>query len=158
VSSPKLEAKRISATSVESGPVQLVLQLARELRTLLELRFSEFDLTLAQAAVLVRSCQERHARPNQLARELGMDAAGITRLVDRLEAKGLLTRTLDPGNRRSFLIDPTSEGRAVAPRIGPVFGRATKDLLYGFNHADTAALTELLGSALANVKAAKSRG
>jgi DNA-binding MarR family transcriptional regulator len=138
--------------------VQVLFQLARELRTLLEHRFAEFDLTLAQAAVLVRSCGEGHARPNGLARELGMDAAGMTRLIDRLEAKGLLTRTLDPGNRRSFVIEPTPEGRTVAPRIGPVFGRATRDLLAGFSRADVATLTELLESALLNLTEANQRG
>jgi len=154
----KLAAQHQSGSSVQGGPVQLVFQVARELRALLDHRFGEFDLTLAQAAVLVRTCNEGRARPNQLARELGMDAAGITRLVDRLEAKGLLTRTLDLGNRRSFVIEPTSEGRAVAPRIGPVFGRATRDLLDGFSRADVACLTELLDTALANLTGAKSRG
>ena len=126
---------------LESNPVRLIFELARELRSLLDQRFAETDLSVAQAAVLVRAVHEKQpARATQLARELMADAAGMTRLLDRLEAKGLVVRRPDPHDRRAVVIEPTHAGRALVPRIAPVFARTMADLLRGFDEPETEAL------------------
>jgi DNA-binding MarR family transcriptional regulator len=64
--------------------------------------------------------------PSALSAELLMSRAGMTKRLDRLEASGLVERTLVPGDRRSFLVTLTEAGReaadaaatAVAHRIG----------------------------------------
>jgi DNA-binding MarR family transcriptional regulator len=64
--------------------------------------------------------------PSALSAELLMSRAGMTKRLDRLEAAGLVERTLVPGDRRSFLVTLTEAGReaadaaatAVAHRIG----------------------------------------
>ncbi|MBL7500066.1 MarR family transcriptional regulator [Frankia sp. CNm7] len=69
----------------------------------------EFDVL----AALRRSGPLCTLIPSQLSALLMMSRAGITNRLDRLEASGLVERTLDPADRRSFRIRLTDKGRAV---------------------------------------------
>lgn len=48
---------------------------------------------------------------NRLARELHLDASTVTRQVGVLESGGFVTRSVDPNDGRSWLIDLTARGR-----------------------------------------------
>lgn len=52
--------------------------------------------------------------PSALSAELMLSRAGMTKRLDRLEKAGLVERALDAGDRRSFRITLTAEGRRVA--------------------------------------------
>lgn len=75
---------------------------------------------------------------------LGTDTAGMAKLLDRLEIKGLIERRSNPGDRRSVLIALTGDGQALAPRLRPVFGRVTRQLFTGFSDAEIGVLTTML--------------
>lgn len=51
--------------------------------------------------------------PSVLSSELMMSRAGMTKRLDRLEGAGLVRRTLDADDRRSFRVTLTDEGLAV---------------------------------------------
>ena len=51
--------------------------------------------------------------PSQLSSLLMTSRAGMTNRLDRLEAAGLIERTLDPADRRSFQVRLTDKGEAV---------------------------------------------
>jgi DNA-binding MarR family transcriptional regulator len=77
----------------------------------------------------------------QLARDERVSAPTMTRLVAGLEADGLVTRTSDPGDRRSQRIAATERGREIL-----VAGRARRvaaleALLVGVAAEDRAALS-----------------
>jgi DNA-binding MarR family transcriptional regulator len=131
--------------------MRLIFELAGQLRAVLDRRLMEVDLTLSQAAVLVKACQREQCRANQLAKELGIDPPGTTRLLDRLESKGLITRRPDPTDRRAILVEATEEGRALLPHIGPVFGQMGAALLKGLDRTESERFTTLLRMCLANV-------
>ena len=50
-------------------------------------------------------------RMTDLAREVVLTKAGLTSLIDRLEARSLVQRTADPVDRRAFRITLTAEGK-----------------------------------------------
>jgi DNA-binding MarR family transcriptional regulator len=52
-------------------------------------------------------------RMTDLAREVVLTKAGLTSLIDRLEARSFVHRTPDPGDRRAFRITLTTEGKRV---------------------------------------------
>ena len=56
----------------------------------------------------------KYRKPGALADFLGISASGMTSLVDRLEARGLVERALDPTDGRARLIHPTAEGIRLA--------------------------------------------
>ncbi len=134
------------------GGGSLLNQVARDLRTATEALLAPYDLTAQQAAALMLTSVRGEASPNQLIAELGTDTAGMTRLVDRLEAKGLVRRDRHPGDRRSIVISLTDQARALLPRLPPVFGRVTTTLLSGFSADEIGVLTGLLQRMQANLR------
>lgn len=52
-----------------------------------------------------------------LAERLGAQASSITRLVDRLQSEGLVTRGADERNRSIVTVDITPPGRALVARV-----------------------------------------
>jgi DNA-binding MarR family transcriptional regulator len=59
--------------------------------------------------------------PGQLARVLRLHPGTVTRLVARLEASGLVSRSDDPGDSRRVLLELTARGRRVdTERTGTV--------------------------------------
>jgi DNA-binding MarR family transcriptional regulator len=135
------------------GGGSLLNQVARDLRTATEALLAPYDLTAQQAAALMLTSVRGRASPNQLTAELGTDTAGMTRLVDRLEAKGLVRRARHPDDRRSVVIELTADGRALLPKLPPVFGRVTSRLLEGFSADEITVLTGMLQRMQANLRA-----
>ena len=60
-----------------------------------------------------RSAPQDGLPASELAALLAVSPATVTGSTDRLEARGLLTRTLDPDDRRSWRIALTDAGRAL---------------------------------------------
>jgi DNA-binding MarR family transcriptional regulator len=91
-------------------------QLSRALEAAVEqvltrhgLQRGEFDVLAA-----LRRCGPPYTLiPSQLAAALMMSRAGMTSRLDRLEGAGLVQRSLDPADRRSFRITLTEKGRQV---------------------------------------------
>ena len=51
-----------------------------------------------------------------IASALAITVGGASKLVDRVEAAGYCSRKMNPGDRRSSLLDLTKEGKAVVAR------------------------------------------
>jgi DNA-binding MarR family transcriptional regulator len=135
------------------GGGSLLSLVGRELTTALERKFAAYDVTAQQAALLLYAATGPIS-PNQLAVSLGTDTAGMTRLLDRLVAKGLVQRTRHPEDRRSILVEMTAAGRRVLPLLPPVFGQVTRVLLAGFSAAEIEQLSGMLRRMLTNLETA----
>lgn len=125
------------------GGGSLLHQVGRDLGTALERQLARLDVTAQQAALLMHAGQ-RESTPSQLMAVLGTDTAGMTRLLDRLESKGLLHRRRHPADRRAVVIELTDRGRSLVPQLPPIFGRVTSQLLAGFSAAEIGQLTAML--------------
>ncbi len=132
------------------GVPPLIAMLARDLRTLVERRLAPLDLTLQQA-VLLRLSAAGKVTPVQLTTPLGTDSANMTRLLDRLEAKGYLTRQRHPDDRRSLVIELTERGRNLLPQLAPIFDLTRGQLLAGFSPAEVGRLQTQLQRMHANI-------
>lgn len=60
-----------------------------------------------------------HLRMAQLARATGLSPSATTRLVNRLEGRGLITRILCEDDRRGIYTEPTAAGRRLLRRARP---------------------------------------
>ena len=68
-------------------------------------------------------------RPTQLGHELGMTSSGVSGLIARLEAEGLVNRGHhDPSDRRAVTVALTDRGRDVAGVQLDVFARHARDI------------------------------
>ena len=62
-------------------------------------------------------------RMHQLARAAALSQSATTRLVNRLEERGLLTRVLCPDDRRGIYTELTAKGRALVDEARPLHDR-----------------------------------
>lgn len=69
----------------------------------------------------------------ELARECNLDAGSMTRLLDRLEAKGFCRRIRSCEDRRVVNLELTDEGREAAKEIPSVLSRVQNAHLAGFS-------------------------
>ena len=74
------------------------------------------DLTISQLMVLQRVAEEGRVLPSSVAKNIGLQQATITVLVNKLEDAGLVTRERDTEDRRRIWIELTPEGLATLER------------------------------------------
>jgi DNA-binding MarR family transcriptional regulator len=80
-------------------------EVRRRLRVSFDMSLSRFDL-LAQL-----DSAKDGLRMGEISRRLMVTTGNITGLTDELEADGLVERTVDPRNRRAFLVRLTPKGK-----------------------------------------------
>jgi DNA-binding MarR family transcriptional regulator len=81
-----------------------------------------------------------HALTEQLAR----DKAQMTRTIQRLETKGFLTRTSDPGDGRVSVLTLTTKGEALVGAIKLAVGEVVEDVLAPLSDAERVAFKDML--------------
>lgn len=94
----------------------VLFPLTRELRRIEDAAAAADQLTMWQYAVLV-TIEETHANQMNLANRLGYSKNRLVHDIDLLEQRGLVTRQVQPTDRRSNTITITSQGRTTRDRI-----------------------------------------
>jgi DNA-binding MarR family transcriptional regulator len=77
----------------------------------------DLNITSPQVGILLSVTDGAATTPFELARLLGIDTGLMTRMLDRLETRGLLERSRSVEDRRVVNLTLTKAGRAVAARI-----------------------------------------
>lgn len=118
-------------------------QIEDEIRRRLRARFG---ITLARFDYLAQL--HRHPggiRMNALSRFLMVTGGNVTGLTDELEKEGYVTREADPGDRRSFIVKLTREGRRAFERIAAEHEQWVIELLGGLGDPALERLYDILG-------------
>ncbi|CAO3454814.1 Transcriptional regulator, MarR family [Azospirillum argentinense] len=107
-------------------------------------KLAERGVTVAEWVVL----RDLHSRdgvaPSLLADRLGMTRGAISKLADRLAAKGLLTQTADADDRRCQTLALTRQGRALVPDLAALADRNDADFFGHLDPAERARIEETL--------------
>jgi DNA-binding MarR family transcriptional regulator len=88
---------------------------------------------------------EGRLRMGELVEHVTLSRSGLTRLIDRIEAAGLVERHLCPSDRRAFETVLTPQGRAAREHSWPIYARAIAE---GFGNRYTEEEAQLLGELL----------
>ncbi|GGA65441.1 transcriptional regulator [Nitratireductor aestuarii] len=91
--------------------------LSRKLRTLFDARVKEKGLTLARARTLIHLRRRDGMTQIELAEVLEVEPPTIGRLLDPLEAQGLIERRAVENDRRAKQIVLTDAGRSLAAEL-----------------------------------------
>lgn len=110
-------------------------------------------LTNAQWVPLLKLYMGSASTVAELARECELDAGGMTRLLDRLEDKGLLRRVRSSDDRRVVNLELTDEGRSAAQKIPGVLCGVQNAHMRGFTTEEWQLLRSLLQRLLQNATA-----
>lgn len=129
--------------------VSLMALMRREV----ERRMAQHGLTDAQWKPLWKIQSGCATTAIELARESGIDAGAITRMLDRLEAKGLIERVRSESDRRVVHLRLTAAGEAAAAHIPHVLASVNNDFLRGFSEREFQTLHKLLDRMAANGRA-----
>jgi DNA-binding MarR family transcriptional regulator len=99
--------------------------------------------------VLMRLLLEHPARaPSQVAEEMGMTRGALSKLVDRLAARGLVGRAEAAGDRRFQDLALTEAGRALVPDLAAL-ADANDEAVFGCLSPDERRALETLLKAVA---------
>jgi DNA-binding MarR family transcriptional regulator len=92
---------------------------------------AEFDLSLVEFTVLdiLQEQVNGHMRMQDVALVAGLTTGATTRLVNRLEERGLLRRLLCDSDRRGIYTELTPEGLELLARARPRHDAAIRDIL-----------------------------
>ncbi|MGZ5904191.1 MAG: MarR family winged helix-turn-helix transcriptional regulator [Reyranella sp.] len=114
----------------------LLSRAARQWRRAADLRLQPFDLTEATWLPLVHIARAPEApRQKDLAALMSLDGSSVVRLLDNLEAAGLIRRK-EGEDRRAKIILLTPRGRAIADKVETVARRIRGDALAGLSDKD----------------------
>ncbi|MDX6257172.1 MAG: hypothetical protein QOJ11_3506 [Frankiales bacterium] len=103
------------------GRVELALQAQHDLSVR---EFSLLDVLSRQ-----HNGEGGHLQMNQVAAAVVLSQSATTRLVSRLEDRGLLSRYLCPTDRRGIYTDVTADGLALLDQARPTNERAVREAL-----------------------------
>lgn len=82
--------------------------------------------------------------PSVLAGRMGMTRGAITKLADRLIAKGLLVRNADPDDGRAQKLALTSAGTAIVPELATLADRNDAEFFDHLGKEEREALERIL--------------
>lgn len=108
-----------------------------------ELADAGHDLTFSQF-IAIKKLATGTAGVTDLARAADLNPGAMTRLLDKLEARGLLVREADPSDRRALHIRLTDAGMAMWRDIDQCGQRVRECALRGMDDATRAQLTRLI--------------
>lgn len=116
------------------------------------------DLTNAQWVPLLKLHMGQASTVAELARECDLDAGAMTRLLDRIEAKGLCRRVRSAQDRRVVNLELTEAGIDAAKKIPAVLCRVQNAYLAGFTKPEWVLLKSFLRRILDNAHAIQAGG
>ena len=116
----------------------------------IERELQPLDITAAQFVVFNSIAKGRGRTIGDLCRVLGYDSGAMTRLLDRIEKKGLLRRVANPDDRRSYLIELTEQSAVLVPKAQRLVETVFGELLRGFDEREAVALKASLEKILEN--------
>ena len=107
-------------------------------------RVARHGVTVAEWVLLRALHDHERLAPSALADALGMTRGAISKLVDRLAAKGLVARAQGGADRRYQQLSLTADGRALVPELARLADANDAEFFGDLNPEETAALERLL--------------
>jgi DNA-binding MarR family transcriptional regulator len=109
-----------------------------------------YGLTSVQWAPLMIISRGGNPTAASLARDLNTDTGAMTRMLDRLESKGLLLRTRSSTDRRVVELTLTDQGRELTRQIPHHLAAVYNAGLAGFTQEEFVTLKNMLRRVIAN--------
>jgi DNA-binding MarR family transcriptional regulator len=119
----------------------------------IERQLAHTELTDAQWKPLFKMHFGQTSTVAELARECSLDAGAMTRLLDRLEAKGLCKRVRSETDRRVVNLELTDAGTHAASEIPEILSGVQNAHLAGFSQEEFQTLRGYLQRILTNAHA-----
>ena len=150
-----IKAEPQTAAQVPEGELSVGYLLGRARASLLaglDAELAPFGLNAMQFAVLKHLADGNARTAADLCRHMYYDTGSMTRILDRLEEKGLVRRERCREDRRVVFLRVAPAGRAQLPRLRAAGSRVMEDHLAGLEAAQVENLKSYLGRMIENGK------
>lgn len=124
---------------------------AHALRRAFDRRAVSLGVTRAQWKVLFRLDRTPNLRQVELADMLDIEPITLCRIVDRLEASGLVERVRDPADRRAWRIHVTEAARPLIEQLRALGNELVDEAFAGIDAKRIATAREVLSRVRDNV-------
>lgn len=140
------EPRQIHTRNLEEATAYLIHRTDRLLRIHLINFFEKVgvEITPEQMFIMFRLYRQEGQSQAELADKILNDHPNVTRMLDALEKRGLVTRTADPEDRRKYLIFFTEAGKALMNRLAPLAIEERRRLFQGLSQQELDAFEAVL--------------
>jgi DNA-binding MarR family transcriptional regulator len=107
-------------------------------------RLAAKDVTVAEWALMRVLYEREPTSPSQLAHDMGMTRGAITKLADRLLAKGLIDREASPDDGRSHTLRLTTQGADLVPELAALADENDAECFAHLSDRDRRAMLRIL--------------
>lgn len=128
----------------------LVNRVRTEMFDAIDRELAPLEVTAAQYVILSQIYYGMADSCSGLCKGISYDPGAMTRMIDRLEAKGLLRRVRNADDRRAVNLELTDEGRSAFPKMRESSVGVLNRFLSGFSRAEARQFEEFLKRALNN--------
>lgn len=109
------------------------------------------DITIDQKLILQYLNDHPELSQNEIAELVFKDNASLTRMIDLMVRKGFLRRSINPRDRRRFIIELTTKGKDILEKLGPVIVENRKKAFAGISEEELLQLEITLNKIVSNL-------
>jgi MarR family transcriptional regulator, organic hydroperoxide resistance regulator len=128
-----------------------LIRAARSHRATAAALLSPYGLHPGQEFLLTALWERSPRSPSDLAHSCSVEPPTVTRMVGRLEAAGLVTRTPDPGDGRAVLVELTPAGEALREPVRRAWAELERRSTHDLDPEERRRLVRLLGAVAAGL-------
>ncbi|MCD9625562.1 MarR family winged helix-turn-helix transcriptional regulator [Rhabdothermincola salaria] len=128
-----------------------LMRVARAHRTLAASLLTQVGLHPGQEALLMELWDEDGRTQANLAAALGVEPPTVTKMLQRMEASGLVDRRPDATDRRAIRVHLTPKGRKLKTKVDKLWTELQSRTVAGLSDRQQASLRSLLNSLEANL-------
>ncbi len=136
----------------------LVGTLGSAMRKGLEDELAPMGITPAQWVILEAAFSGKADTLTALARIIPVDAAAISRQLDKLQQRGLVRRRRLRSDRRTVRIELTDAGRELVPKLAPAVEANNRRFLTDITTDEQTAFTKIIQTMIQNAGATSDQG
>jgi DNA-binding MarR family transcriptional regulator len=137
---------------IEESVGFLIAVASRFMDRSLNARLQPHGASFGQWPFLMALWAEEGISQRELSRRLSKEEGTTTRTLTRMEAKGLISRGSDPGDKRQRKIFLTSKGRSLRDKLVPEALGVTVTAVEDMSESEVAALLEALKKMIGSLK------
>lgn len=126
--------------------------LTRTIHAIIEIKFKSLSLQKGQSIYLTRICENPGITMKELSQLLMVDKTTTSKVVQKLIAEQLVSKTQDPQDKRAYHLFPTNKAREAYTIIIEEENRLTAQCYSGFKENEQSLVLHLIRKMRRNIE------
>lgn len=125
---------------------------------LLDRKMARLGLCSGQVPYIIALARREGWTQDELSVSVRVNRAATARTLKAMERSGLVTRRVNPENKRQKLVSPTNKAKAMVPELLEILNAHHEHMLAGFSTKDKRLLLTLMDRVIDNIEAMLHQG